>query len=1091
MEWTLSHPERGRNWRANARPDPWRKCPRPASGWLPGLFTVSVVVLRFALAACAQNSQFVFDAPGNLLVQTTESGSLPVILGQPQNQVVVAGGSASFSVVVADTRNLTYQWRFNGTNIGGANADALLVRNVAATNEGQYDVVLANGSGSVTSAPAMLWFDGNGNGMPDSWEMVYFGNLNQNATGDFDGDGVSNLREFLDGTNPTNAASAHFRLTVLNTGGAVAVAPLLPSYTNGQVVTLTGMASPPYTFRGWGGDLITTNNPASVTITNNKTVFAYLGPVAIIWTNSSGGDWNVASNWNPQLVPGLNDTVIITTPSTVTQNSDVECANLTLGAAGDFPTLSGTGKVTVDNVMTWAGGTMSGGGTTVIAPGGTLHISNPSRLQLSGRTLENGGTVLLTGTDVTLNSAVITNRAGALFNFQSAASLSGSSSRFDNVGTFRKSLSTATTTVGVTFNNYGSVDIQTGTLTCNNGTFNNNGSVALSPGTTNILAAGGSEAGPFTASANSMVQFTGNGFTPNFNLNPGTFLNGAGLYALYVTTINFNTNIALQNLDLYSTLAGAGSVTISNVMNWNSGATVGGSGVLLIAPGATLNLPSPFTTFLNGRSLENAGTVLWTGFGNCQVSGSVITNRAGALFNVQSAASLTGSSSRFDNAGTFRKSVNAGDSTVSFPFNNYSTVDLQMGGLTFSGGGSNIAGTITVSASTSLGLAGKFGATYTSDGASSITGAGNLTVNGGTSLAGLVNLAGTNAFNGGTANLTGNYICTNNTLNIFGTANFDGTGTVSPAVFNLGGTLGGANPVTVGSLMNWTGGTMGETGRTLIASGATMNMASPTYTITLTSRTLENAGTIVWTGGGSCYLNGAVITNRPGALFDAQNAASLFGASGRFDNAGTFRKEINSGTTTFDNNVSFNNYGTLDIQTGFVAANHGYASSASALLNCALGGTTAGTGYGQLQVANTVTLNGGLSVNLLGYSPATNDTFTVVSAGTRSGTFSSFSYPANRVAMQMSNSPSAVILTVTNVLPIPAVVLFPPMLSSSNALLTWTATSNVTYRLEQKGDVNSTNWSAIVGDVTTPSNTASKLDPLTISNRFYRVHVLP
>jgi len=45
-----------------------------------------------------------------------------------------------------------------------------------------------------------------------------------------------------------------------------------------------------------------------------------------------------------------------------------------------------------------------------------------------------------------------------------------------------------------------------------------------------------------------------------------------------------------------------------------------------------------------------------------------------------------------------------------------------------------------------------------------------------------------------------------------------------------------------------------------------MNIASPFFTITLTSRTLENAGTIVWTGGGACNLSSAVITNRPGAI---------------------------------------------------------------------------------------------------------------------------------------------------------------------------------------------------------------------------------
>ena len=62
----------------------------------------------------------------------------------------------------------------------------------------------------------------------------------------------------------------------------------------------------------------------------------------------------------------------------------------------------------------------------------------------------------------------------------------------------------------------------------------------------------------------------------------------------------------------------------------------------------------------------------------------------------------------------------------------------------------------------------------------------------------------------------------------------------------------------------------------------------------------------------------------------------------------------------------------------------------------------------------------------------------------------------------------------------------------ANLKVVWTAASNLTYRLEFNPNLaNLTNWSTIQGDVTTISNTASKLDPLTASNRFYRVRVLP
>ena len=58
-------------------------------------------------------------------------------------------------------------------------------------------------------------------GIPDSWRAFYFGgsgtttNSSSYAAGDPDHDGVSNLNEFLAGTNPTNAASV-FKLTAQN-----------------------------------------------------------------------------------------------------------------------------------------------------------------------------------------------------------------------------------------------------------------------------------------------------------------------------------------------------------------------------------------------------------------------------------------------------------------------------------------------------------------------------------------------------------------------------------------------------------------------------------------------------------------------------------------------------------------------------------------------------------------------------------------------------------------------------------------------------------------------------------------------------------
>ena len=48
-------------------------------------------------------------------------------------------------------------------------------------------------------------------GMLDTLELTYFGDLNQSATSDYDNDGVSNVLELRSGTNP-NDANSYFKV---------------------------------------------------------------------------------------------------------------------------------------------------------------------------------------------------------------------------------------------------------------------------------------------------------------------------------------------------------------------------------------------------------------------------------------------------------------------------------------------------------------------------------------------------------------------------------------------------------------------------------------------------------------------------------------------------------------------------------------------------------------------------------------------------------------------------------------------------------------------------------------------------------------
>jgi len=92
----------------------------------------------------------------------------PAIVTQPSNQTVDMGGTAAFSVAATGTLPLSYQWLFNGANIGGATNAALTLINVQSSQAGNYAVLLTNFYGSILSSNAVLTVLVPG--MPDSFD---------------------------------------------------------------------------------------------------------------------------------------------------------------------------------------------------------------------------------------------------------------------------------------------------------------------------------------------------------------------------------------------------------------------------------------------------------------------------------------------------------------------------------------------------------------------------------------------------------------------------------------------------------------------------------------------------------------------------------------------------------------------------------------------------------------------------------------------------------------------------------------------------------------------------------------------------------
>jgi hypothetical protein len=92
----------------------------------------------------------------------------PLITVQPTNQTVPQGENAVFSVGVAGSGTVSYQWYFKGaplsdsSTFSGSQSATLTVSNVQSISLGVYYVIVSNDGGDSTSLPATLTFCGVG-----------------------------------------------------------------------------------------------------------------------------------------------------------------------------------------------------------------------------------------------------------------------------------------------------------------------------------------------------------------------------------------------------------------------------------------------------------------------------------------------------------------------------------------------------------------------------------------------------------------------------------------------------------------------------------------------------------------------------------------------------------------------------------------------------------------------------------------------------------------------------------------------------------------------------------------------------------------
>ncbi len=357
-------------------------------------------------------------------------------------------------------------------------------------------------------------------------------------------------------------------------------------------------------------------------------------------------------------------------------------------------TLGGAGRLTMEGpaASSWTGGTMSGGGTTLVAPGVTLNLTGASVKDFhTSRLWRNEGTVVWGGTGPirTGTGAVLENTG--VFDVQTDANFNqdfGGSppAQIVNTGTFRKTVGPGgaadPTDIGTPFDNDGVAIAQAGRLSLNGGD-----GPSTATGSYDVPASLEFGGGTHELAPASSVTGSGTVFFTNSTVNV------SGAYDLATTVISGGTPTFLSATPVTDvlnlsggTLTGAGRLTMEGPApsSWTGG-TMSGAGTTRVGPAATLNLSGTSVKDIHSnRTLRNEGTIVWSGTGPLRTGTGTTFDNVG-LFDIQTDATFNqdfGAQAVFSNSGTLRKSSTAGTTTSNVQINNTAgTIDVRTGTL--------------------------------------------------------------------------------------------------------------------------------------------------------------------------------------------------------------------------------------------------------------------------------------------------------------------------------------------------------------------------------------------------------------------------
>jgi alpha-tubulin suppressor-like RCC1 family protein len=305
----------------------------------------------------------------------------PVITTQPQNQTVVQGSNATFNITAAGFLSLSYQWKFNGTNISAATNTSLTLTNVQFSQAGNYAVLVTNAFGSTLSSNAVLTVVAQSptiqtqpanqtvfvNGAA-TFGVTAAGSLPLNYQWNFNGtdiDGAINASLALANVQTNQAGIYTVQVTnafgsILSSNAVLTVIALPPiitaqptnqtvtvGYTANFSVTATGSLPLYYQWSFSGTDIIEATN-AFLVLTNVQ--IGQAGNYKVQVTNLFGSTNSAAA----VLLVGLQPTIIIQPTNQILMAGDTAIFNVTAG--GSMPLnyqwrLNGTNLIWATNAL--------------------------------------------------------------------------------------------------------------------------------------------------------------------------------------------------------------------------------------------------------------------------------------------------------------------------------------------------------------------------------------------------------------------------------------------------------------------------------------------------------------------------------------------------------------------------------------------------------------------------------------------------------------------------------------------------------------------------------------------------------------------